>query len=165
MSAKNFLLLSSLLLCTACSPKFDWREVRGSEAPYSVLLPGKPASYSKDMQLAGVSLKMNMQAAEAGGVSFAVGSARVGTPEQAQQVLDAMRAGMIRNIRADPAAVQSASGGELEVHGTLQNGTAVLLAGRFVARGPWVYQAVVMGPEKAVSRDVIDTFMTSFKTN
>lgn len=162
MPIRKLFLLSSLLLCAACSPKFDWREVRGSDAPYSVLLPGKPTSFSKELQLEGVTLNMTMQAAQARGVSFAVGSARV-APERAVAVLAAMKAGMLRNVQGGVA--DAPAGTDIEVHGKLRDGQTVLLAGRFVARGPWVYQAIVMGPEPAVSREVIDTFMTSFKTN
>ncbi|MBI3284441.1 MAG: hypothetical protein HYZ65_06250 [Burkholderiales bacterium] len=162
---KKIVLVSTLLLCSACSPKFDWREIRGNDAPYTVLLPGKPTSFSKDMLLDGVELKMTMTASEAGGVSFAVGSAKLGRPEQAPHVLDAMKAGMVSNIHGKLADGTPAGAGDIEIHGQLQNGAPVLLVGRFVARGPWVYQAVIMGPERAVSREVIDTFMTSFKTN
>ena len=34
---------------------------------------------------------------------------------------------------------------------------------RFEAHDRFAYQAIVTGPEKVISRDNIDTFMTSFK--
>ena len=88
----------SLLLC-ACSPRFDWREVTVvREQPYQVLMPAKPASMSRVVQLAGQQLSMHMLAAEAGQISFAVGSVQVADPGQAGLIAKAMREGMLANI-------------------------------------------------------------------
>ena len=79
VSIHSFKLAAVALALTlaACSPKFDWREVRGSEAPFSILLPAKPASISRELKLDGVLLKMQMTAADVDGISFAVGSGKV----------------------------------------------------------------------------------------
>lgn len=152
----------ALLLC-ACTPKFDWREVRGSDAPFIVLLPGKPASSSREMQLDGVMLKMQMTAADVEGVSFAVGSARVDDASKIPGVLAAMQKGMLSNIHGIPDEKQS--GKDIVAFGNLQNGQPVKLVGRFVARGAWVYQVIIIGKEKSLTPEVVDTFMTSFKTS
>lgn len=165
MFSKKIFLTCAVLLCVACSPKFDWREVRGTEAAYSILMPGKPASFSKEMQLAGITLKMTMTATEAGGVNFAVGSAKLGDPGQAGVVIEAMKTGMIHNIQGQVTSTNTAGNDSIEVHGKLQNGTPVLMVGRFLIRGNWVYQVVAIGTEKALTREVIDTYMTSLKTN
>jgi hypothetical protein len=149
----------------ACSPKFNWREVRGVDAPYSILLPAKPASFSREMQLGGVTLQMHMTAADAGGVSFAVGCAKVEDASKIPAILAAMKTGMINNIHGTAATEGQQSDSDIVVSGTLENGQAVKLTGRFVARGAWVYQVIVLGPEKALTPEVVDTFMTSFKIN
>ena len=164
ISIKKTLLIASLLVCTACSPQFDWREIRGTDAPYTVLMPAKPASASKEMQLQGIALNMNMTASEVSGINFAVGSAKLNNPGDAGIVLDAMKKGMINNIQGT-LNTHTSNNNDIEVRGQLKNGEAVLMAARFVSKGPWVYQVVILGPEKVVTRDVIDTFMTSFKTN
>ena len=155
-------LISTLM---ACSPKFDWREVRGTDAPYTVLLPAKPASFAREMQLDGVHLKMQMTAADADGVSFAVGVATVPDPSQIPRVLEAMQNGMIKNIRGNLAPASNPPGKDIVAYGSLQNGQPVKLVARFVARGNRVYQVVVIGKEKSLTAEVVDTFMTSFKIN
>lgn len=169
LTVKNaFLKLAAIVLVffiSACSPKFDWREVRGSMAPFTVLLPAKPSSFSREMELGGVKLQMHMTAADADGLSFAVGCAKVDEPGKIPEVLAAMRSGMLKNIQGTSVTPGQSGGDQLEAIGTLQNGQPVKLVGRFVARGSWVYQVVVIGKEKAITPDVLDTFMTSFKTN
>ncbi|MDO8651841.1 MAG: hypothetical protein Q7R66_06605 [Undibacterium sp.] len=153
------------LTLIACSPKFDWREVRGTDAPFAVLLPAKPASYAREMELNGVKLKMQMTAADADSVSFAVGYAKVDDASKIAGVLAAMKTGMLKNIQATTSKDSNQSGTEIVAYGNLQNGQPVKLVGRFFARGAWVYQVVVIGREKALTPEVVDTFMTSFKAS
>ncbi|MDO9192340.1 MAG: hypothetical protein Q7U12_05540 [Undibacterium sp.] len=167
-SIKSLAILLAIVL-TACSPKFDWREVRGSDAPFTVLMPAKPATFSREMQLNDVMLKMQMTAADAEGVSFAVGSAKVDDAGKIPGVLQAMQKGMLNNIHGniDGKVVRDSNPAnkDLIAYGTLQNGQPVKLVARFVSRGAWVYQAVIIGKEKALTPEVVDTFMTSFKIN
>ena len=58
--------LSAVLVCAAfvaCSPKYDWRDFRSSEAPYAVLFPGKPATHTRNINLGGANVNMQMAAA------------------------------------------------------------------------------------------------------
>lgn len=169
LSIKPILLpiISVAFFLAACSPKFDWREVRGTESPFAILLPAKPAIFSRDMVLAGVKIKMQMVAADVDGVSFAVGSAKVSDTNKISGVLDAMQQGMLKNIHAVAEKEKSAASGlsdkDIVAYGKLANGQPVKFVGRFVSRGAWVYQIVVIGKEKALTPEVVDTFMTSFK--
>jgi hypothetical protein len=153
----------------ACSPKFDWREVRGTESAFSVWLPAKPASFSREMTLNGVALKMQMTAADVDGISFAVGSAKVADASKIPGVLDAMQLGMLNNIHGVPENESSPasdhSSKDLVAYGRLANGQPVKFVGRFLSRGAWVYQIVIIGKDKSLTPEVVDTFMTSFKTN
>ncbi|MFZ6757301.1 hypothetical protein ACO0K9_08765 [Undibacterium sp. Ji50W] len=159
------IILSAAIGLAACSPRFDWRETRSNDAPFSILMPGKALSDTKSMQLEGVDVKMTMLAGEAGGVSFAVGSTKLADVGHAGLIMEAMKKGMVRNVQGNADNTRVTPEGDVEVRGKLRNDVPVLMVGRFLIRGPWVYQIVILGPEKAVSRDVIDTFMTSFKTN
>ena len=154
---------------TACSPKFDWREVRGTESAFTVWMPAKPVSFSREMTLNGVVLKMHMTAADVDGISFAVGSAKVTDTSKIPGVLDAMQQGMLNNIHGVPekqsSAVSDHSAKEIVAYGKLTNGQPVKFVGRFLARGAWVNQIVIIGKEKPLTPEVVDTFMTSFKTN
>lgn len=158
-----------VILLAACSPKFDWREVRGTESAFTVWLPAKPASFTREMTLNGVALKMQMTAADVDGVSFAVGSAKVSDASKIPGVLDAMQQGMLNNIHGLPekenTQLSNLPGKNLIAYGKLANGQSVKFVGRFLAQGAWVYQLVIIGKEKSLTPEVVDTFMTSFKTN
>lgn len=148
---------------TACSPKFDWRDYRSAEAPYSALFPGKPATHTRTVNLGGQEASMTMAASDVDGTMFAIGSTELATPAAAQLAAQAMKTAMIRNIGGVPAKEDAKDGGvELVAHGT-NAGRAIDLHGRFVARGNRAYQAVVIGPARAMDREAIETFLTSFK--
>lgn len=160
------------LLLIACTPRYDWREVRGSNAPYSVLLPAKPATLSRPINLDGIQVTMTMTAAEVDGVAFAVASAELADAAAASSALDAMQSGMLNNIGGSVRQQHSSGSGasrsiDLEAGGALPAhaaaDTAPLLVARFVSRDRRVYQAIVLGPEKAVSREAVETFFSSFK--
>jgi hypothetical protein len=166
------LALAAALALSACSPTYNWREVRGQDAPFVVLLPGKPATHAREIDLNGLRVTMSMTATEVDGVTFAVGSVQV--PEQAavQPALSAMQTALLRNIdgtvrqeKSLPASVGTIAPVEIEARGTARNGQPILLFARFTARGTRVYQAIVVGNEKSVSPEAVDTFMTSFKVN
>lgn len=173
-------ILAGLLaagLITACNPKFDWRDYRSPDAPYAVLFPGKPATQTREVNLDGQQVKMNMAAAEVDGITFAVGSAELPDAAKAQAAIVAMKTAMLKNLGAtvtkEKNAAAAAAGGsgasqqtsiEIEAKGS-RNGEPMLLLGRFVARDKRVYQVIVIGREKHLVQDAVDTFMTSFKLN
>ena len=166
------LALAAALLLGACSPDYNWREVRGKDAPFLVLLPGKPATHVRDIDLDGLRVSMSMTAAEVDGVTFAVGSAQVPGPEAVAPALAAMRTALVRNIRGTvtqekslPAPAGAIAPVDIAARGTDRGGQPILLFARFAARDTRVYQAIVVGNEKAVVPETVDTFMTSFKLN
>jgi hypothetical protein len=160
---------------SACSPKFDWRDYRSPDAAYSALFPAKPASFTREVDLDGVKTSMTMTAAEIDGTTFAIGSADMADAAKAKAALLAMKTAMVKNIggtvKSEKAASAASSGGgassqkssiEIEANG-MQNGTPVLLVGRFAAQDKRVYQIIVLGKEKHVDRDSVETFMSSVK--
>jgi len=160
------------LLLAACTPQYDWREVHGSNAPFTVLLPAKPATLARPVNLNGAQVTMTMTAAEVGEVAFAVGSAELADAATASTALEAMKTAMVNNIGGTirQEKTSASSGGrtiDLEAGGapSARNGTPPLLVARFVMRERRVYQAIVLGPEKAIPREAVDTFFTSFKVD
>lgn len=164
--AKAACLLCVALL-TACSPKFDWREVHGSSAPFVVLLPAKPASHTRTVNLDGLDVSMTMTAADVDGVTFAVGTAELADAATAQKALVAMKTALVRNIggtvRTEKTSAPGANPATIDVEAAGVE-SRVLLA-RFVARDKHIYQVVVVGKEGALSREAADMFFTSFKLN
>lgn len=164
--------VSSVLLLTACSPKYDWREVRGAGAPFIVTLPAKPATHTRAIDLDGIPVKMSMSGAEVDDVTFAVGAATLADATQAPKALQAMKTALVRNIAgtikhekvSPPSAVPSTI--DIEASGPPggnTDGQPRLLLARFVARDQYIYQVIIVGKESAVSREAADTFFTSFK--
>jgi hypothetical protein len=165
MTTRLVISLVAAALLSACNPKYDWRDYRSSDAPYAVLFPGKPASFSRSVDLDGQQVSMTMAAADIDGTLFAVGSAELGDPAKAQLAVQAMKTAMLRNIGA-AGAKESTKDGGFEVEARGQNrGVPMLLHGRFLARGKRVYQVVVLGPERDFQQENVDTFMSSFKLN
>jgi hypothetical protein len=159
--------IAGAVLLSACSPKFDWREVRGPNAPYVVLLPTKPASHTRTVDLDGMQVSMTMTASDVDGVTFAVGSAVLPDATQAPKALNAMKTALVRNIGGAITQEKSSAAGavptviEIEASGAESR----LLLARFIAKENRIYQAVVVGKDKAVSREAADMFFTSFKLN
>jgi hypothetical protein len=164
--------LAAILTLSACSPKFDWREVQGGDAPYTVLMPAKPSSFSRPVNLDGMEVTMTMTAAEAGDVTFAVGTAQLPDAAKAPAALAAMKTAMVRNINGKitqekitgPAAAPTTI--DIEAVGTPgpdTGGQPRVLFARFTSKDKRVYQAVVLGKEQAVTREVVESFFSSFK--
>ncbi|CAN7713236.1 hypothetical protein LJR289_005864 [Pseudoduganella sp. LjRoot289] len=180
MHTKITTILGAALAATvfsACSPKFDWRDFRSAEAPYAVLFPAKPATHTRNVSLGGETVKMQMAAAEVDGTMFAVGAAEMADAAKAQAAIAAMKTTMVANIGGTvtaekQASAASSSGGvsqqqnsiEIEAKGS-RNGEPTRMVGRFIAKDKRVYQVVVIGREKHMLKDEIDTFMSSFKLN
>ncbi|MBC3862450.1 hypothetical protein H8K32_10100 [Undibacterium jejuense] len=158
------LILLSALLLSACNPQFNWREIHSNDAPFSVLMPGKADSFSQDIQLAGVTVKMTMTATDVGGLNFAVGSLKLADVSKTTEVLAAMQNGMIKNIQGRIIKPVSATNAVLEVQGKA-GGSDVVMAARFLNRGNWVYQVIVLGPQNKMTPEIIETFMSSFVAN
>ncbi len=164
-------------LLSACSPKFDWRDYRSADAPYAVLFPGKPATHTRIISLEGEQVKMTMAATEIDGVMFAVGSAQMADPAKAQLAVVAMKSALVRNISGtvtlDKVTATSSGNGSLKGQQTIleveasgsQKGEPMRLIGRFIAKDTRIYQVIVIGREKHLVADTVDTFMSSFKLN
>ncbi len=161
------LLMAAAL--SACSPQYDWRDYRSNDAPYAVLFPAKPASQTRAIKLDNLDVNMTMTAAEVDGVVFAVGSAELAAAAQTPAALEAMKTALVKNIGATvtKSASSTADGRtslDVEAKGS-QNGEAMLLIGRFIAKDKRIYQVIVMGREKNIVRDTVETWFSSFKLN
>ena len=162
----------ALMLATtlsACSPQYDWRDYRSNDAPYAVLFPGKPASQTRSIQLDRLAVNMTMTAAEVNGVIFAVGSAQVADAAQGPAAIAAMKTALVNNIGATVTSDKSSSDGrqatlDVEAKGN-QNGEPMRLIGHFIARDKRIYQVIVMGRDKNIVQDSVDTYLSSFKLN
>lgn len=175
---RSFLIptvLLSLLALTACSPKYNWRDYSSQDAPYRVMFPDKPASFTREVDLDGQKIKLTMTAAKIDGTTFAVGSGEAADAAHAEAAVTAMKTAMVRNIgatieRESAGKVSSAAGAtqarssaiDISAKGN-QNGQAMRLLGHFESRNQRIYQVIVVGPAKGVADEQVEMFMTSFK--
>lgn len=159
----------------ACSPKYDWREVHGSDAPYVAAFPAKPDTFSRRIDLHGIHVDMTMRGAQIDGNSFAIGSAELADRAQAGAALAAMKTALVKNISgsivretstiSDNMALSSI---DIEAKGSAKQGgatQALRLTARFVAQDRRIYQIVVLGKDGGLPKDAVETFITSFRLN
>lgn len=152
----------------ACAPELNWREVPGNDAHYTVLLPSKPATHARTIDLDGLKVEMSMTGAAVDELSFVVASARIPDPAQRAAALTAMQQAMLRNIRAakhteKPVTLKGgATGTEIVADGqAARDGRPLVMYARFAAQGERVYQAIALGPRDKLSAEAADTFLGS----
>jgi hypothetical protein len=162
---------------TACAPDYNWREIRPPATGYAVMLPGKPASMSRPIDLDGLAVTMAMSGARVGEQSFTVGVVVLPDAQAATRAKAgaAMRVAMVRNIAGreriaaeaavpvvDPAGRPVATQAGVRIEASGQHGDRALhLSALFVARGNRAWQAVVLGPEP--DRAHAQVFTDSFR--
>lgn len=161
-------LMALALLVTGCSPALNWREVRDSDAGYTVLLPAKPASFERSVDLDGLRVMMHMTAAEANDTSFAVATAVIDDVTQQANALATMQTAMIRNIQGtitEQKTLRMKNGTRaLQVRATGQtarSGKPLVLFALFLAQGKRVFQVVALGPQDKLDAETADTFLSS----
>jgi len=176
-------VVALLAACTlsACSPKFNWREVQNEAGLYAITMPSKPTSFSRDIDLNGSKTSMTMTATEVDKNTFAVGTAELPDATTAQISLNAMKLALVRNINGTitsekvvtmPQSQQADAGKlavtEIEASGPASpatDGQPRLLFARFIAKDKRVYQVLVTGPAQELKRNNVDTFLSSFRLN
>ena len=156
-------LLCLTLLC-ACDPKFNWREIHGKDAPFTILLPAKPATLARPIRLGDQQVTMSMTGAEVDHVSFAVGSVQLADEAAAHAALNLMQTALVNNINGKSKTLSATNDSvDIEAVGSPQGGRSLLLIAHFAVRGNRAYQVIVLGPEKEIVREEAATFMSSFK--
>lgn len=146
------LVLAALLL-SACSPTFNWRTVRPDGAALQALMPCKPDEARRDTPLGGAVTPLNMLSCEAGGLTFALSWADLGSAERVPAALVQWRAASLISLKAAPDAArpwtQTVPGAErtegLEVQGVRHDGSATQARVLYLVKGTRVYQAAIYG--------------------
>ncbi len=163
-------LFVSFVLLSACSPKYDWREVRGSASPFTATMPGKPSEYTRPVQLDQLKTNMTMMGTKVEGATFAIGVAEAPDAAKAQIAINMMKLALVKNIDGKIVKekivdkpyryLEIEAAGLQKLYGKTEQ---VLLLGRFVADDKRIYQVIVAGRESPAMREAADTFLTSFK--
>lgn len=172
--------MAAAALLAACSPKFDWREIRSAEGGFVVHLPDKPQTVARDIDFDGGRIAMTMTSTGVGPTIFAVGVARLpaqatADPAAVERTVAFFRDALVRNIGGSitsqrPAPLAATGGRTLRAAEAVAargkigaDGRAAQLAARFFVADDRVYQVVALGAEGELGDDVLETFFSSFR--
>ena len=165
--------LSALLALAACSPTFNWREVRPDNTRLRLLLPCKPDKAQKTVPFGGRPTPLSMLGCEAGGVTFAVAVAELGPPGEAADAasllaqwqsltLANMKAGAAqRSPLALPGAAPAQPAVLVQAQGQRADGTAVSGYAAYFAQGSQLFQVVMYAGQ--ASPELAETYFSSLK--
>lgn len=161
-------------LC-ACTPKFDWREVRNEENFFQILMPGKAASASREINLNGIKATMYMTATDVQNLSFSVAYVKLdgadldqeAQKKQQEVAFEAMKTGMLNNIQGQwkTSSEVSLPKNTLLAYGQRTNGQKIKMLAKFENRNPYLVQIIMLGEDKAFNKDAAEMFFDSFKWN
>lgn len=171
-STAALIALLALAALAACSPAFNWRELRPEGTRLSLLLPCKPDKAQKMVPLSGQPTALSMLGCDAGGATFAVSFAELGSSEKASAVLSLWQDLALANMKAVPGsrqllplAVAGAAAGvpvvRLQAQGQRADGSAVSGQAAYFAQGPQLFQVVMYAPK--IDAEVAETFFSSLK--
>lgn len=138
----------AVLCLAACAPELDWREFVSPEGRFAVMLPGRPAHASRDIELAGGTTPMHMTSVQVSGMAFGVGYADLPPGADAARAITESRDALVRNIGGRitaerPIEVDGARGIEFQAQGSVQ-AAAMHISARVVVAGDRYYQAVLV---------------------
>lgn len=145
-------------LGSGCAPALDWREARIDGSGLLALFPCRPVAQTRQVALAGRQVSMQLHGCETGGRTFAVVLADMGEPAAVAPALQALRqasqdktGGAALTARAvdwpaPPGATPQVAAGRWRL-ALPPDGKASRLDTALFARGTWVVQATVIGPQ------------------
>jgi hypothetical protein len=148
----------------------DWRQVRPAGLELEAMFPCRPASLSREVELAQRRLEMAMHACAAGGSTYAVGTLTLDDVRDVGPALKALREAAARNVGGSvieaksfqvPGATPQAQAARLMLAGKRPDGTEVVEHLGVFARGQRVFQAMVVGDRP--DPQAVSTFFDGLK--
>jgi len=136
----------------ACSPTFNWREVRVESTTLTAMMPCKPDTAAREVPMAGRKVSLTAMSCEAGGATFAVLFADIGEPARLGEVLAQWKTATLANLRAAAAretpfrpagALALPQSVQVVASGQRPDGNKVESHAAYFAQGSHVYQAVI----------------------
>ncbi len=154
----------------ACSPALDWREVRPVDSRLLLLMPCRPLVHERSVPLAGQTVKLALQACDAGGQTWGLAVAELNDPGRVAPALAELGALAASNIgaRAGPSLPIQILGAtphpgqhRLRLSGHLPDGKAVTMQLVVFSHGTRVFQATVLGEQ--VPDDAAEMFFGALR--
>jgi hypothetical protein len=150
----------------------DWRQVRPAGLDIEAVFPCRPATLTREVELAQQRLEMTMHACAAGGSTYAVGASVLQDVRDVGPALVALReaaarnvGGAVREARAIqiPGATPHAQAARMVLTGKRPDGTAVVEHLAVFAHGNRVFQAIVVGDRP--DSEVVSMFFDGLKVH
>ena len=158
----------------ACSPPFNWRDVQPDNTALALLLPCKPDTAQQTVPMGGVPTALTVMGCDAGGATFAVAVADIGTAATLAEVLGQWQNVTLAGIKAGAtgsdvqrtaAKVPGAAGTPAPVLvkalGQRANGSAIHSHALYFAHGTQVFQVVMLA--STITPEAEDMFFSSVK--
>lgn len=163
-------ILASLWLLAACSPTFNWREVRAEPTALKAMLPCKPEKAARTVPMAGREVSLQVIGCDAGGATFAVMFADLGDASRTAEALTRWQAASLSNMRGGtsrespfrPAgALALPQSLQVTASGTRPDGSKVESQAAYFAHGSHVFQAVIYAGQ--LKPEVAEPFFSGLK--
>ena len=153
----------------ACTPTFDWREVKLAGSDVTMLFPCRPEHNERMMAASGEPRPTHLHVCRAGGITFSLMFGELAEPSQVTGALASLRAAAIANIAGtstvqpwqQAGATPNSQSARLRIEGRLPDGRPVVEHAAFFVRGLMLYQATVLGD--AVTDDTAQTFFAGIR--
>ena len=151
-------LAAALLSLAACSPTFNWREVRADPGGLRVLLPCKPDKGSRTVPMAGRQVDLQVIGCDTGDATFAVLWGDIVDPLRSGEVLAQWKTATLANMRSagsqerpflPPGAMALPQSVRVQAGGARADGHRVQSHAAYFARGSRVFQAVIYAERPA----------------
>lgn len=164
------LVLLSAAALSACSPTFNWREVRVEPTSLKAMLPCKPDKAARKVPMAGREVSLEVLGCDTGGATFALLAADIGDASRLGDALAQWKTATLANLRSEaaqespflpPGALGLRQSVQVVASGRRADGSKVESHAAYFARGNHVFQAVIYSGE--LRPDVADTFFAGLK--
>ncbi len=159
-------------VAAACSPAWNWRELRADGTAVSLQLPCRPDRHERRATLDGQTLPVTLLSCEAGGVQWGLAWFDGADPARTGALLLALRGAAAARVgggcRVDqtapvPGATPRPEAASLACEGTRADGRALALRTVLFAHGTRVYQATAAG--ERLPADAVATFAAGLRVN
>jgi hypothetical protein len=147
-------LVLCVVLATACTPTYNWREIAVADGAVRANFPARVQTDTREIMLAGRSLRFSLTSARVGDGVFAVGHAPL-PPELAgdvagqRKLADGLLAALHQNLGAAPPTAPPPYGADIEVRGQA-GGHPVWALARIWVRDNVLVEAVATGSEQGL---------------
>jgi hypothetical protein len=160
-------VLACATALAACTPTFNWREVRTEGGGLKAMMPCKPDKSERAVPMAGHQVSLQVMGCNTGGATFAILFADMGDPARAGEVLGQWKTATVSNLHSaaireavfrPTGAAALAQSLQVVATGERVDGSKVESHAAYFARGSHVFQAVIYADQ--LEPEVAETFFS-----